>query len=150
MQRLARILQNTWVDRTVRTVIAGMFLAAGIIKIQDPATFAAVIEAFGLVPPPLPGLLAAALPVVEIIAAVLLLFNRKSGLAAITGLTVLFLLVLLYGLSLGLDVDCGCYGPGDPEGAAFSSLRTAFYRDLGIMAGLAYLYWFRWGRKAAP
>jgi hypothetical protein len=44
---------------------------------------------------------------------------------------------------LGLDIDCGCFGPEDPESRAYGGLRTALYRDLAMAAGVAYLYWWR-------
>jgi len=55
-----------------------------------------------------------------------------------------------YGLELGLDVDCGCFGPGDPEGRAYHSLRPALYRDTIMLAGIGYLFlWRRW-QSARP
>ena len=41
----------------------------------------------------------------------------------------LFMAILGYGISMGLDVDCGCFGPEDPESKAFHGLRAALYRD---------------------
>ena len=42
-----------------------------------------------------------------------------------------------------LDIDCGCFGPNDPEAVAFHDLRGAFYRDLLLMLLIAYLYLWR-------
>ncbi|MFH1136199.1 MAG: MauE/DoxX family redox-associated membrane protein [Pseudomonadota bacterium] len=137
------ILKSNWTYFLIRAGVAALFLTAGFIKIQDPGTFSSVIDAFGLLPRPLPDLLAIVLPIIEILAGVLLLFDLKGGLPVITALTLMFCAVLLYGLQLGLDVDCGCYGPGDPEAEAFHDLRGALVRDLWILTAIGYLFWFR-------
>ena len=54
-----------------------------------------------------------------------LFFNRRWAKVWAAVLLILFIAVLGYGIWLGLDIDCGCFGPGDPEHDAFSGLRTA-------------------------
>jgi hypothetical protein len=146
---LGRLARSLWAYRLVRWGLAGAFLWAGAVKLADPAAFAVVIEAFGLAPGFMVEPLALALPALEVAAALALAADARGGLGVITGLTVLFALVLGYGLWLGLDIDCGCYGPGDPEAEAFSGLRASLYRDLGFLAAAAYLYWWRGARRAA-
>jgi hypothetical protein len=75
----------------------------------------------------------------EVIAGIGLLFDIRGSLALITGLLVLFMVVLGYGIWMGLDVDCGCFGPEDPEAEAFHGLRLSLFRDLVMMAGV-FLY----------
>jgi len=54
--------------------------------------------------------------------------------------------MLGYGIWIGLDVDCGCFGPEDPESEAFHSLKISLWRDLIMFAGVAFLYgWRRYG-----
>jgi hypothetical protein len=55
---------------------------------------------------------------------------------------VLFMTVLVYGINLGLDIDCGCFGPEDPE-LAYKGLKTALARDMVMMTGVMFLYWSR-------
>jgi hypothetical protein len=86
----------------------------------------------------------------EVVAGFGLLLDLRGSLAVLGGLVGLFLLVLGYAMALGLDVDCGCFGPEDPEGAAFGSIRPAFVRDLWMAAGVAYLYLWRWIRGRSP
>ena len=59
-----------------------------------------------------------------------------------TLLLVLFIVVLSYGMYLGLDVDCGCFGPEDPERDAFSGLGWAVTRDFMFLIAAAYSWWF--------
>lgn len=142
--RLRELVGSSWPYRIVRWALAGMFLVAGVLKLADPAVFAATIDAFGLVPKGTAPLAALVLPVVEIGAGLALVWDWRGSLGIIVALNVFFIGILSYGLYLGLDIDCGCYGPGDPEGEAFHSLRTSLYRDLVFMAAAFYLYWWRW------
>ncbi|SHL22706.1 Methylamine utilisation protein MauE [Desulfatibacillum alkenivorans DSM 16219] len=139
-----------WLYRVGRIVLAGVFLWSGIAKIQDPRSFAVIIEAFGLLPEIAIEPISLLLPILEIAAAVGILLDVKGSLGMITGMLVLFIFVLGYGLHMGLDVDCGCFGPDDPEAEAFHSLRPALYRDFVMMAGVAYLYIWRYARSVRP
>lgn len=127
----------------VRTALALSFLAAGVVKIQNPLTFAATIDAFGILPGPLVLPMAVVLPVVEIIGAVALIFDIRGSLGLITFMILTFIAVLAWGLRMGLDIDCGCYGPGDPEAVAFAGIRGALRRDLLMLACAAALYIWR-------
>jgi hypothetical protein len=66
------------------------------------------------------------------------------------GLLAVFIAILRYGISMGLDVDCGCFGPDDPEAEAFRGLRAALCRDLVMMAGVGFLYGWRRRRAIRP
>jgi len=143
-QRLSNIHYSNIIYTLLRTVIAVLFFIAGVIKIQDLSAFAEVIAAFGLVPDPLPGIFAIALPLIEITVGILLLLDFKGSLGVVTIMTVMFFAVLTYAIYMGFDIDCGCYGPGDPEAEAFQNIRGALWRDFGILAGVGYLYWFRY------
>jgi uncharacterized membrane protein YphA (DoxX/SURF4 family) len=134
----------------VRIVYVVLFLYAGVNKLLEPRSFAIVIDAFGLVPDPLIMPIAVALPILEIGAAVGLLFDVRGSLGALTGLLVFFIVVVSYGMSMGLDIDCGCFGPGDLEGEAYSGLRPALYRNLILTVGIAYLYTWRLVRAVKP
>lgn len=135
---------------TIRLLLAAAFLVAGVRKLADPAAFAVVIDAFGLVPDPWIGPLSVALPGLEVLFAAGLLADVRGSLAGVALLLVLFLAVLGYGIWLGLDVDCGCFGPADPESRAFPAMRAAFYRDLAMMAGVGFLYGWRRLRGIVP
>jgi hypothetical protein len=143
MQALSQVLFSIWSYRAVRLCLGILFIWAAVLKFTDLETFAKTIAAFGLVPKPLVGWAALSLPTLEIIAAFGLILDIRGSLALIAGLLVIFSLVLAYGMWLGLDIDCGCYGPGDPEGEAFASMRSSFFRDLAMLAGVFYLYWWR-------
>lgn len=134
----------------MRLILAGLFLSAGIIKLQNPEVFAVTIRAFGILPEAVIDPFSVLLPVVEVAAALGLIFDTRGALFIIGGLLALFIAILLYAIRLGLDIDCGCYGPGDPEAEAFSGIRTSLYRDMLMAAGVIYLYVWRFLNKEKP
>ena len=108
----------------------------------SPTSFAEVIAAYGLVPEILIFPVAVALPFIELIAAFLLIRGKNFGLWLTAMLMMLFIAVLSYGIWLGLDIDCGCFGPEDIEHKAFSSLRTALARDVLLSIPILYCFWY--------
>ncbi len=145
--------------RIVRWTLGLIFLYAGISKLADPEAFAVIIEAYGLIPESWLMPVAVGLPALEVIAALGLMADIRGSLDIIAGLTVLFMAILGYAIHMGLDgyaihmgldVDCGCFGPEDPESRAFSSIWEALYRDMGMVAGIVYLYIQRFVRSAPP
>lgn len=144
---VANTLFSIWPYRLIRVILAGIFLWSGLSKLLDPASFVVIIDAFGLIPESWTMPVAYMLPALEIVAAVGLLMDIRGSLAVVSGMLALFMGLLLYGIHLGLDIDCGCFGPQDPEAEAFHSLRPALYRDFVMMAGVMYLYFWRYYRQ---
>ena len=132
-----------WIYKLTRWTLGCVFIYAGGTKLLEPKIFAVLIEAFGIVPEGLLIPVAMGLPVLEVIAGVGLLFDIRGSLAVIAGLLVLFMVVLGYGIWMGLDVDCGCFGPEDPEAEAFHGLRLSLFRDIVMMAGVIFMYGWR-------
>ncbi len=135
---------------TVRLLLAAVFLYSGMTKIVSPGDFAVVISGYGVLPELLIAPAAIGIPVAEILIAVGLCLDLRGMLALYSGFMVLFMAVLIHGIRMGLDVDCGCFGPDDPEGQAFHSLREALLRDAVILVGCLYLYAVRLVRGIRP
>ena len=129
-----------WLDLLLGAGVGAAFVAAGLLKLTEPTAFARVIGDFGLVPKGLLLPTAVALPVLEIVGGVGLLRGRGWGLGLVALLDLLFMAVLAYGLSLGLDIDCGCFGPDEPEARYHGTMRQSLWRDAGFLAVLAYLF----------
>ena len=142
------ILKSVWFYRLVRWVLSMLFIWAGCTKLADPEAFGTVIRDFGIVPEFSVMPLTVILPALEVIAAVGLIFDLRGSLEFITALLALFIVILGYGIWLGLDIDCGCFGPEDPESRAYNGLRTALYRDLAMMAFIFHLYFWRFRQTA--
>ena len=125
----------------VRLVLAAIFILAGVLKLKDPSAFAHAIAQYNLVPEGVIPLLAIGLPVVELLAGVGLLFDLKGGLAATSGLMLFFIIVLGYAILHDLDIDCGCFTLEELQER--TTVKQAFYRDLVMLAAIAFLYWWR-------
>jgi hypothetical protein len=132
-----------YAECVVRWVIAAVFLAAALPKLADPEAFSAIIGAYGILPKSLQQPVAVILPVFELICAGGILWKRAWAYLGICLMLLCFLAVLGNGIFLGLDIDCGCFGPEDPEHIAFSGLRIAFARDVVLMVLLIFSFWYQ-------
>jgi len=132
-----------WIYKLVRWILGAVFIYAGSVKLLAPKPFALLIEAYGIVPEGLLMSVAIGLPALEVAAGIGLLFDIEGSLGVIAGLLMLFLVVLIYGIWMGLDIDCGCFGPKDPEAEAFHGLKLSLYRDLAMLVGVAFIYGWR-------
>ena len=89
---------------------------------------------------PFAGLLAAALPWLEILAGGLLLAHRhvRAACLVLAALTTLFVAALLSVLARGLEVDCGCFGAS----VAVSPVE-ALLRDVLILVAAHMVFHLR-------
>ncbi len=151
MRHIRSLLSSIRAYRAVRAVLAVSFLAAGLLKLADVRAFGLTIKAFAILPTDLVTPVAVVLPVLEVVGGALLLVDAPGGLAIVGGLLALFIAVVANAIRQGLAIDCGCYGPGDPEGAVYHGLWPTLWRDLAMLAGVAYcLLWRRFRGTAHP
>lgn len=122
--------KTSYLDICCRLGLAVMFLVAGLPKMFHPYVFANSVEAYGILPDFLILPAAITLPIIEVVLAVALIRNRKEGLWGSIALLLIFIAALGYAIYMGLDIDCGCFGPEDPEGHAFSNIHEAIVRDV--------------------
>ncbi|MBU1247164.1 MAG: DoxX family protein [Proteobacteria bacterium] len=135
-----RLLFSNPMYLALRLLVAGVFIIAAVPKLAAPGDFAQVISGYGLTPDWLNPALAVALPLAELGVAVLLVLNRPGGVLGATLFLAGFSMVLAYGIFIGLDVDCGCFGPGDPEAEAYHGLDQALQRDLWLLTACGWMY----------
>ena len=147
---LPNSFQSPLIYHLIRVLLCIIFLWSGISKLMAPKEFAVIIDSYGLIPEAWILPLAIFLPLLEMIFGLGLLLDIKGSLAGITGFLMLFVVILSYGIRLGLDVDCGCFGPQDLESQAFHSLRPALYRDFSMIVGVIFLYFWRFYRSIKP
>ncbi len=138
---------SIWPYRLVRFVLAGIFIFAGAMKLSSPRAFAGLISQYGLVPDLFLVPIAIGLPLLEIMAGIGLMLDIRMSLSVITGLIIMFIFILWFGILKDLDIDCGCFSAG--EIVEHDSLRTAMFRDFQFLGMAAYLYARRFvaGRK---
>ena len=145
---LLKILASKNTYMAVRFILGGIFLYSGVIKMTDLEAFAGIIDAWGMLPRQLTDMAAFVIALIESAAGAGLMLDIRASLGTITVMLVMFMALLSYGIGMGYDIDCGCFGESDPEAQAFHSLRQAFVRDV-FMAGMAGVFFF-WGWRKNP
>jgi len=142
-----RFLKNHWFLLVLRVLLGVVFIYAGILKLGNPLAFADSIASFQMLPGLAISLFALAMPPFEVIAGILLIIGRWSRPASfcIAVLCVIFGVALLQALLRGLEVDCGCFGSGEPS---TFKMGMSLGRDLLLLAGAAWIY--TTGSKTGP
>jgi len=114
-----------------RLALGGIFLYSGGIKSLNVLDFARDVANYQLLPYAWNYLVAATLPYVEMITGLLLIFNRKVRPAALllAILMLVFIVALASVVARGMDIDCGCFNPGQGH----TSAGMALLRDIGIL-----------------
>lgn len=135
---------NPWSYRLLRSIIAGIFIYSAVVKLADVKGFARMVSQYELVPEPFLAPVAYGLPLFELAAGVGLLFEVPGTLSAISGMLLMFITILWYGILKDLDIDCGCFSTEELKGQ--DSLRRALYRDFVMAAVCCYLYVYRFLR----
>lgn len=145
-----RFFKSIWFYRAIRSILGMFFLLAGAGKLTNISKFASIISDYGLFPESLLIPAAAFISLFETIAGFGLIFDLYYCLAAITGMLILFISVLIYGIWLGLDIDCGCLGWESKIFPGGLNLHTAVYRNIMLVVFSIYLYSWRYFQKKKP
>ena len=100
----------------LRLALGGLYVFAGVIKLQGPLDFSTSVMAFKILPDHLAQLATFAIPWTEVICGVALLagwWARASALV-LAVLTGIFIAGIASVLERGLSVNCGCFGKLSP------------------------------------
>ncbi|WP_319470343.1 MauE/DoxX family redox-associated membrane protein [uncultured Pseudodesulfovibrio sp.] len=147
---MLKILYSKWLYCVLRLVIGGLFVYAGILKLADPTAFAVSIDGYGMVTWRMAKVLAHVLPVIEVAAGIGLLLDIKGAMALIVAQLLMFIGVLSYAIHMGLDVDCGCFGPEASSGGESGGLWPTLIRDIVMLVACVLMYWQRRAAGFAP
>lgn len=129
-------------EKICRFAVIIVLFAAAIPKLLNIPDFVSIINAYEMLPAFLVQPVAVLLPLFEIALAVGLIFNVKISKYLTILLFLFFIVILSFAIYQGLDIDCGCFGPEDPEHRAFLGLRIAILRDVVLIALLSYSLWY--------
>lgn len=132
-----------------RLVLAGVFIAAALPKLQDPEAFAVSVRSFRILEGTSSAWIALVLPWLELAAGIGLLvprIRRASGLA-LGALLLLFVGLHLSAWARGLDIACGCFGESEAGGTAY---HWNILRNLGLIALLVPTLWIDVTRMREP
>jgi hypothetical protein len=122
----------------LRLSLAAMFTAAALHKLQAPATFAATLRNYRILPDATTTAAAAALIGAELATATVLLAVPASSGGAVAALVLMALYSSAIALALGRglrDIDCGCLGPGHRQPLS----EWLLARNAAVAAGAALL-----------
>ena len=140
----SRLTQTSvWVSTLARLILAGVLLAAGILKAIDPAGSVAAVRAYQVVSSPLATPIGWGLPFLEIGLGLLLLVGLHTRAAAIVSsiLLVTLLAAVISVAARGLSIDCGCFGGGGPVASGETRYTSEIVRDIGLLLLSMWLAW---------
>ena len=127
----------SWGGVLARLVLGGVWLAAGLLKIGDPAESVRAVRAYDLLPESLVLLVGYSLPVLEVVlglALVLGLMTRWMGVVSAV-LLVMFVIGVASAWARGMSIECGCFGGGGgPAEGARDKYPWELARDAGLLA----------------
>ncbi len=106
------LLTEARLRRVLHWPLSLLFLYSGGVKLLQLPQFAQAVGDFGIVADGFVRPAALLVCLIELGLAVLLWQQRSGALLATAALLVVFLSVLAYGLAIGLDIECGCFGSG--------------------------------------
>lgn len=129
--------------KVLRVCMGLVFIYSGLVKCMDLLFFSKIIQAFAIIPDSISLPAAVMIVLAEIVFGGGLVMDIRFSLGGILVLVLGFMAVIGYAIYMGYDIDCGCFGPGDPEALAFQGLYTALYRDMAMLAVAGYLYLWR-------
>jgi uncharacterized membrane protein YphA (DoxX/SURF4 family) len=130
-----------------RLILAAIFLFAAWVKLKEPWwMFAASIDSYQLVAPSVSIFVARTLPWFELLLGVLLVVGFRLRWVAIasSGLLLFFWLSMFRAWLKGMEIDCGCFGPGEAI-----SPKT-LVRDGAMLALAVFVVWGTFRRAARP
>jgi uncharacterized membrane protein YphA (DoxX/SURF4 family) len=122
-----------WITLIARLLIGLLFIYASIYKILDPSAFAVSIRNYGLIPAVYSNLIALTLPWIELVAGTFLILGIQTKPAALLTSTMMlvFLGMMIYAYSIGLDIDCGCFSSSTQSSGRIGLIHI--FRDGGLV-----------------
>lgn len=127
---MRHVLDHPWTMRVAQLALAGVFVAAAVGKIADPAWFAQQVHNFRLAPAWSENLVAITLPWIELVAAIELLIGRRrrAGALLLFALMAFFTMAVGSAWARGLDFTCGCFG----KASASHVGSQKFFENVGL------------------
>ena len=132
-----------WVGLLARLVTGGVWIAAGAVKLPDPAQSVDAVRAYQLLPASLVEPVGQLLPVVEIVVgATLVLGLLARGSAVVSALLFgAFIGGIAAGGARGITIDCGCFGGGGYDPDAASQYPWEIARDGALLLASLFVAW---------
>ncbi|PZG10403.1 DoxX family protein [Nonomuraea aridisoli] len=140
-----------WVTTVARLVLGGVLIAAGGLKIGNPADSVVAVKAYQLLPESVAVPVGYALPILEIVVGLLLVVGLLTRVAGVIAGVLMFAFVfgIAWAWANGLRIDCGCFGGGGQLAAGQEpAYLLDIVRDFGLVLLAAWAVRFPPGRFA--
>ncbi|MBI5324425.1 MAG: DoxX family membrane protein [Ignavibacteriae bacterium] len=108
---LKKLLNNEYLNLSIRILIGGLFIFTAISKLADLTTFAKEIENYNILPFYLINIFSTILPWVELLCGLFILtgIRLKANAIISVGLYSVFTIAILIAMLQGLSIHCGCH-----------------------------------------
>ncbi len=135
-----KFVSNKYLVWIAQAFIGFIFIYAAIEKIADPAGFGDSIANYKLVPRFAIHFFAIAVPWVELIVGILLIFNFyvKENAVIFSTLIAAFTIMIFISVLRGLDIDCGCFGTSDGQVVGVIKI----IENIGLLLLGIYVFFF--------
>src|ERR1700691_4191449 len=135
-----------WTLVALRVILGAVFAYAGYLKWREPwALFAKGIDSYHLVPYRFLEPMARTLPAAEVAIGLWLMagFWPRIPSTVVSLLLLVFFGAMVHAKLAGQQIDCGCFGPGDPIS------KWTLLRDGSMLAASLFVTWhaFRGSRR---
>ncbi len=126
-----------------RVVVGVVWIAAGLLKLPDPAASVRAVRAYDLLPEAIVPTVGHLLPVLEVVVGVCLVLGVLTRGAAVLSsvLFVAFIVGIASAWARGLQIECGCFGGGGTSANASDEYPWEIARDIGLLLLSLWLVW---------
>jgi uncharacterized membrane protein YphA (DoxX/SURF4 family) len=128
-----------WTLLALRVIVGAVFLYGGYVKFQAPwALFAMSIDSYHLLPFWMLEPMARTLPLAECALGLWLMvgFWQRVPSVLVSLLLMVFFAAMVHAKIAGQQIDCGCFGPGDPIS------KWTLLRDGSLLTASLAVTWF--------
>lgn len=135
-----------WIGLAARLLVGGVWLAAGVLKLPDPAESVRAVRAYQILPETLVPAIGYGLPILEVAIGALLILGIAVRVSAVISACLLaaYIIGIASAWSRGLQIDCGCFGGGGEIASADTRYPQEIARDVGLTAlAVALALWPR-------
>ena len=128
-----------WTLLALRVILGVVFIYGGYLKLREPwALFAMGIDSYHLVPYRFLEPMARTLPAAEVAIGLWLMvgFWPRIPATVVSLLLAVFFAAMVHAKLAGQQIDCGCFGPGDPIS------KWTLLRDGSMLAASLLVTWY--------
>jgi uncharacterized membrane protein YphA (DoxX/SURF4 family) len=132
-----------WWGLPARLLVGGVWIAAALTKLPDPAGSVRAVRAYDLLPESVVPLVGHSLPILEVVVGLCLVLGLLTRPASVVSalLFVAFIVGIASAWARGLQIECGCFGGGGFDADAASKYPWEIARDVGLLALSILLAW---------